>query len=246
MSRLVSTTDRTLIRLLQQNARMSFAELSRVTGIPESTVRRRVERLQDRGIIRFAMIADADQLGYEISAMIGLRVDIARLPEIGEFLAEMSEVVFASFLTGSFDILAQVVVESQSASGGPAYAFRRDRRRPLVRKFPDAADSEADDRLGHSPARKRRFGSVRLQLTRTLDLATTEGGAGFGATLACFPVESSGLPSGSSAIAYVIKTSSVVPAVANVASRARSDASSLPFTMPCSIPTGINAANANR
>ncbi|MDQ2683114.1 MAG: Lrp/AsnC family transcriptional regulator [Chloroflexota bacterium] len=115
MSRLVSTTDRTLIRLLQQNARMSFAELSRVTGIPESTVRRRVERLQDRGIIRFAMIADADQLGYEISAMIGLRVDIARLNEIGDMLAEMSEVVFASFLTGSFDILAQVVVESQPA-----------------------------------------------------------------------------------------------------------------------------------
>lgn len=115
MSRLVSTTDRTLIRLLQQNARMSFAELSRVTGIPESTVRRRVERLQDRGIIRFAMIADADQLGYEISAMIGLRVDIAQLSEIGDTLSEMSEVVFASFLTGSFDILAQVVVESQSA-----------------------------------------------------------------------------------------------------------------------------------
>ena len=53
MSRLVSTTDRRLIRLLQQNARVSFAELSRVTGIPESTVRRRVERMQERGIIRY-------------------------------------------------------------------------------------------------------------------------------------------------------------------------------------------------
>jgi Lrp/AsnC family transcriptional regulator, regulator for asnA, asnC and gidA len=115
MPRLVSTTDRILIRLLQQNARVSFAELSRVTGIPESTVRRRVERLQERGIIRFAMIADADQLGYEISAMIGLRIDLARLHEIGDLLTEMSEVVFASFLTGSFDIIVQVVVESQDA-----------------------------------------------------------------------------------------------------------------------------------
>jgi Lrp/AsnC family transcriptional regulator for asnA, asnC and gidA len=114
MSRMVSNTDRMLIRLLQQNARMSFAELSRVTGIPESTVRRRVERMQDRGIIRFAMIADADQLGYEISAMIGLRVDLAQLNEIGDTLTGMPEVVFASFLTGSFDILAQVVVESQT------------------------------------------------------------------------------------------------------------------------------------
>ena len=115
MSRMVSATDRLLIRLLQQNARISFAELSRVTGIPESTVRRRVERLQDRGIIRFAMIAEADQLGYEISAMIGLRIDLARLAEIGDQIAAMSEVVFASFLTGSFDIIVHVVVESQSA-----------------------------------------------------------------------------------------------------------------------------------
>jgi Lrp/AsnC family transcriptional regulator for asnA, asnC and gidA len=110
---MVSTTDRLLIRLLQQNARISFAELSRVTGIPESTVRRRVERLQDRGIVRFAMIAEADQLGYDISAMIGLRIDLARLKEIGDEVADMSEVVFASFLTGSFDIMAQIVVDSQ-------------------------------------------------------------------------------------------------------------------------------------
>lgn len=115
MPRLVSSTDRTLIRLLQQNARMSFAELSRVTGIPESTVRRRVERLQERGAIRFAMIADAGQLGYDISAMIGLRIDLARLNQIGQSLSAMSEVVFASLLTGSFDISVQVVVESQDA-----------------------------------------------------------------------------------------------------------------------------------
>jgi Lrp/AsnC family transcriptional regulator for asnA, asnC and gidA len=115
MTRLVSTTDRLLIRLLQQNARISFAELSRVTGIPESTVRRRVERLQERGIIRFAMIAEAAQLGYDISAMIGLRVDLARLTEIGEQLATLPEVVYAAFLTGSFDIMVQVVVESQDA-----------------------------------------------------------------------------------------------------------------------------------
>jgi DNA-binding Lrp family transcriptional regulator len=115
MSRLVSTTDRLLIRLLQQNARMSFAELSRMTGIPESTVRRRVERLQDRNIIRFAMIADAEQLGYDISAMVALRIDIARLDEIGEVITSRGEVVFASFLTGGYDIVAQVLVESQGA-----------------------------------------------------------------------------------------------------------------------------------
>ena len=49
MARAVTETDRAIIRLLQQNARMSYAELSRATGIPESTVRRRMDRLHQRG-----------------------------------------------------------------------------------------------------------------------------------------------------------------------------------------------------
>jgi Lrp/AsnC family transcriptional regulator for asnA, asnC and gidA len=113
MARAVTSTDRAIIRLLQENARISYAELSRATGIPESTVRRRMERLQDRGIIEFAMLAEPTRLGYEIRAMIGLRVELTRLPEIAETLKSFNEVTFAAFLTGSFDVMIQVVVQSQ-------------------------------------------------------------------------------------------------------------------------------------
>jgi Lrp/AsnC family transcriptional regulator for asnA, asnC and gidA len=115
MARAVTSTDRTIIRLLQQNARISYAELSRATGIPESTVRRRMERLQQRGIIEFAMLADPSKLGYDIRAMIGLRVELTRLNEIADTLRSLNEVTFAAFLTGSFDVMIQVVVQSQEA-----------------------------------------------------------------------------------------------------------------------------------
>jgi Lrp/AsnC family transcriptional regulator, regulator for asnA, asnC and gidA len=115
MARAVTSTDRAIIRLLQENARISYAELSRATGIPESTVRRRMERLQQRGIIEFAMLADPAKLGYEIRAMIGVRVELTRLNEIAEMLRTMNEVTFAAFLTGSFDVMIQVVVQSQEA-----------------------------------------------------------------------------------------------------------------------------------
>lgn len=115
MARTVTSTDRAIIRLLQQNARISYAELSRATGIPESTVRRRMERLQQRGIIEFAMLAEPTRLGYDIRAMIGLRVELTRLNEIAETLRNLNEVTFAAFLTGSFDIMVQVVVQSQDA-----------------------------------------------------------------------------------------------------------------------------------
>jgi Lrp/AsnC family transcriptional regulator for asnA, asnC and gidA len=115
MARPVTSTDRAIIRLLQQNARISYAELSRATGIPESTVRRRMERLQQRGVIEFAMLADPSKLGYELRAMMGLRVDLPQLQAIADTLRGMNEVTFAAFVTGGFDITLQIVVRSQES-----------------------------------------------------------------------------------------------------------------------------------
>lgn len=113
MARLVTQTDRAIIRLLQQDARMSYAEISRATGIPESTVRRRMDRLQQRGVIEFVLLADPARLGYDVRAMIGLRVELGSVDAISETLRSMEEVTFAAFLTGNFDIMIQVVVRSQ-------------------------------------------------------------------------------------------------------------------------------------
>ncbi len=74
-----------------------------------------MERLQHRGIIEFAMLAEPSKLGYEIRATIGLRVELTRLDEIAETLRNLNEVTFAAFLTGSFDVMIQVVVQSQEA-----------------------------------------------------------------------------------------------------------------------------------
>lgn len=115
MSRPVNDTDRLIIRLLQQDARMSYAEVSRATNIPESTVRRRMDRLQERGVIEFAMLADPSRLGYDLRVMIGLKVELHQVEAIAETLRGMDEVVFAAFLTGNFDITIHVVVRSQEA-----------------------------------------------------------------------------------------------------------------------------------
>jgi len=115
MARLVTETDRAIIRLLQRNARISYAEVSRVTGIPESTVRRRMDRLQQRGVIEFTMLADPARLGYDLRAMVGLRVDLGRIEAIAAELRGMDEIIFAAFVTGNFDVMAQVVVRSQEA-----------------------------------------------------------------------------------------------------------------------------------
>lgn len=118
MRKAITATDREIIRLLQQDARASFAEMSRQTGIPESTVRRRTERLQDQGIVEFSMMADPTRLGFDLRAIIGLRVDLEVLDDIAETVRVMPEVTFAAFVTGSVDIFAHVVVEHQEGLVG--------------------------------------------------------------------------------------------------------------------------------
>jgi len=113
MPRSVTPTDRAIIRLLQKNSRASYAELSRKTGIPESTIRRRMERLQEVGVIEFSMVADPAKLGYQLRAIIGIKLDVRELERIAALLSEMEEVAFAAFVTGSFDVIIQVIVEHQ-------------------------------------------------------------------------------------------------------------------------------------
>lgn len=115
MPRVVTDTDRAIIRMLQQNARVSYAEVSRATGIPESTVRRRMDRLQQRGVIQFSMVADPARLGYDLRVMIGLKVELRQIDEVARQLRDLDEVTFAAMLTGHFDILIHVVVQSQDA-----------------------------------------------------------------------------------------------------------------------------------
>ncbi len=44
--------DRGILRILQEDGRMSYSEMARRLGVPESTIRLRVKKLKERGVIR--------------------------------------------------------------------------------------------------------------------------------------------------------------------------------------------------
>lgn len=64
-------TDRQLLALLRENARESFTKLAEQVGTSEGTVRARIKRLSDSGIIRRFTIRTA---GQHVKALIELRV----------------------------------------------------------------------------------------------------------------------------------------------------------------------------
>ncbi|SDU91611.1 Lrp/AsnC family transcriptional regulator, regulator for asnA, asnC and gidA [Microlunatus sagamiharensis] len=101
---------RRLVEMLQRDGRQSYASLATAVGLSETTVRQRVQRLVDAGVIQVVAVTDPTQVGFLRQAMIGIRVDgDPGAPLAG--LEALPEVEYLVSTAGSFDLLVEVVCE---------------------------------------------------------------------------------------------------------------------------------------
>ncbi|BAD85399.1 transcription regulator, Lrp/AsnC family [Thermococcus kodakarensis KOD1] len=103
--------DRSILRILQEDGRASYSEIARRIGVPESTVRLRVKRLVEKGVIRkFAALINPFKAGYSIVAFIAVDAEPGKVKEAVERLSKLPEVDVLGIATGAHDILMQVTV----------------------------------------------------------------------------------------------------------------------------------------
>ncbi len=100
-----------IIEELQQDGRQSYAAIGKTVGLSEAAVRQRVQKIVDAGVMQIVAVTDPMQLGFARQAMVGVRVTGA-LEAVGDALAELDEVDYVVVTAGSFDLLAEVVCES--------------------------------------------------------------------------------------------------------------------------------------
>ena len=104
--------DLKIITQLQLDGRATNAMVARSTKASEETVRRRRFRLIEQGYMHVIAVPAARRLGYRTEVIIGIRSDVERLDEVADALADLDEVTWVSISTGSFDILARVIVRT--------------------------------------------------------------------------------------------------------------------------------------
>ena len=123
----VDTTDRQLIRLLQENPRASYAELARLTQISESTVRRRVENLYASDVIAATVLADVSRLGYGAFSLIGIKADLNHVEALAAHLRACEQVTLVLITLGGYDLFIGVAVERVE----DIYAFLQEHLAPM-------------------------------------------------------------------------------------------------------------------
>jgi Lrp/AsnC family transcriptional regulator for asnA, asnC and gidA len=100
-----------IIEQLQEDGRRSYAEIGKAVGLSEATVRQRVQKLTEAGVMQVVAVTDPMQLGFYRQAMIGLRCS-GDTRAIADKLAALQAVDYVVLTAGSFDIMAEVVCES--------------------------------------------------------------------------------------------------------------------------------------
>ncbi|MDF1602787.1 Lrp/AsnC family transcriptional regulator [Nocardioides sp. YIM 152315] len=100
-----------IIEQLQQDGRRSYAAIGKVVGLSEAAVRQRVQRLIESGVMQVVAVTDPLELGFARQAMVGIRVT-GPLEPVADRLAELDEVDYVVVTAGSYDLLVEVVCES--------------------------------------------------------------------------------------------------------------------------------------
>ncbi|MDN3351022.1 Lrp/AsnC family transcriptional regulator [Actinomadura sp. DC4] len=101
--------DQALLDALSVDGRTGHAELAAVTGWSESTVRRRMDRLEASGALYYDIDILPESLGFKVEARLWMSVRAADLAATGAALARHEEVSFAAATTGATNLMAALV-----------------------------------------------------------------------------------------------------------------------------------------
>lgn len=106
----IDDLDRRIIVQLVEDARRSYAEIGQVVGLSAPAVKRRVDRLRERGVVTgFTAMIDPESVGWTTEAFVELHCGRRTSPaELAATVRKIPEVVAAYTVTGDADALVHI------------------------------------------------------------------------------------------------------------------------------------------
>ncbi|MDJ0839226.1 MAG: Lrp/AsnC family transcriptional regulator [Acidobacteriota bacterium] len=122
---MIDETDRKILALLQEDARLSNAEIARRVGMASSAIHERIRKLEERGVITgYHARIDAGNLGYGLLAYIFVKTtDGCWCHDTASRLSALDEVLSVHSITGEDCYLVKV----RSRDTGSLNAMLRDK-----------------------------------------------------------------------------------------------------------------------
>ena len=112
MEKRIDATDMKIIRLLQQNGRMSNTDIAKKAGVSETTVRYRMQRLTKEDYIQIVAMVKPVKLGFGIEGSIRIKADIKAIDSVTDKLKNIDSLYFVARSIGNYDFDTEYYVKS--------------------------------------------------------------------------------------------------------------------------------------
>lgn len=111
---MLSTIDIQIIKILKKNSRASFAEIGRKIALSPSSVRERIQKLEDLGVIKsYSIKLNHAMMGNGLEVFIMLKIFDGKLQYILSEITTYPEVLEVFRITGPYNIHMRVALRDQ-------------------------------------------------------------------------------------------------------------------------------------
>ncbi len=107
--------ERLLVRLLGEDGRRANEELAALSGLSDSTVRRRIDTMRREGRLYLRAVIEPALLGLPVEALLWLKTSPRYVDELGESLVGSHFVRYAAATAGEFQLLVHVAVADMAS-----------------------------------------------------------------------------------------------------------------------------------
>lgn len=113
MSKRIDATDRKILKLLTENARISYAEIGRQVHLSRVSVRERIKQMEDNGVItKYSAVIDRTALGLELAVFLEIEVLPSKIDTVATELSKMKEVYVVYQMTGPTILHVHLFIEN--------------------------------------------------------------------------------------------------------------------------------------
>ena len=103
---MIDELDKAILNALNKNARMSFRQVAKKLRISPTTLHNKVKKLENSGVIKgYIPLIDTESVGYNLMAIVGLRVNQEKDIAVQEAISNLPQVGAIYEVTGDWDLI---------------------------------------------------------------------------------------------------------------------------------------------
>ena len=102
----IDETDAEIIAALDEDVRSTYTALAKKVNVDQVTVRRRLKKLIESGVIRLGVLVDYSRIGPSLHVLFALNIDSNDVDSVLQEVGKLQQISWVTSVTGRFDALA--------------------------------------------------------------------------------------------------------------------------------------------